>query len=233
MFNINKILVAAPIAALSLVASSAMATDTTAGRSSWALVSFDQAQSGERAGNTPYTAAQTANVATATRLGNNVEAQSAATAGQSLTHTTGLFAQQQGGNVGSAITWNSVAGCGNPSPCSSGTGMSNVASDTIGTVSQAQNTNDATANLSETASIAQFSKVADNQSVAQGTLTQANNRVVVPAVVNRHIDPAQSQTLTGKTHSEGTVFIPTTSIFTDISHFIQTITVTAQNVLSF
>lgn len=232
MFNINKILVAAPIAALSLVASSAMATDT-ADRSSWALVSFDQAQSGERAGTTPYMAGQTANVATATKLGNNVEAQSAATAGQSLTHTTGLFAQQQSGNVGSAITWASIEGCGNPSPCSAGTGMSNVASDTIGTVSQAQNTNDATANLSETASIAQFSKVADNQSVAQGTLTQANNRVVVPAPVNRHIDPAQSQTLTGKTHSEGTVFIPVTSVFTDISHFIQTITVTAQNILSF
>ena len=232
MFNINKILVAAPIAALSLVASSAMATDTTAGHGSWALVSFDQAQSGERAGATPYMATQTANVATATKLGNNVEAQSAATAGQSLTHNSGLFAQQQSGNVGSAITWDSVAGCGNPLPCSAGTGLSNVASDTIGTVSQAQNTNDATANLSETASIAQFSKVADNQSVAQGTLTQANNRVVVP-VVYRHIDPAQSQTLTGKTHSEGTVFIPVTSIFTDISRFIQTITVTAQNILSF
>lgn len=232
MFNINRILVAVPIAALSLIASSAMAGSTT-GNSSWALVSFDQVQSGERTGNTPYTAQQTVNVATATKLGNNVEAQSAVTAGQSLTHTTGLFTQQESGNVGSAITWDSITGCGNPAPCSAGTGMSNVTADTIGTVSQSQNTNDANTNLSENASIAQFSKVADNQSAANGTLTQTNNRVTTPPPVTHHRDPAQSQTLTGKTHSEGTVFIPTTSIFTDINHFIQTITVTAQNILSF
>ncbi|MDO8512854.1 MAG: hypothetical protein Q7S57_06300 [bacterium] len=228
MFKIKNLLVTAPIAALSLVASSAMA-----GNGSWALVSFDQAQSGERAGTASYTAQQNANVSTATQLGNNAVAQSAATAGQSLTHSNGSFAQAQGGNVGSALTWNSVSGCGNPAPCSSGTGFSNVASDTIGSVAQSQHTNDATANLSENSSIAQFSKVGENQSAATGTLTQSNNFVVVPAPVIRRIDPAQSQTLTGKTHSEGTVFIPVTSIFTDISHFIQTITVTAQNILSF
>ena len=110
--------------------------------------------------------------------------------------------------------------------------MVNMKADTTGTVSQAQNTNDSTANLSENSTIAQLSKVGSSQSAASGTLTQSNNRVV-PAPAAPHWDPAQSQTLSGQTHSTGQIFIPITSVFTDINHFIQTITVTAQNVLSF
>lgn len=220
------------IVALVAVAGSASAT-TTSGNSSWAVVSFDQAQSGVRIGTTPYTATQLSNVVTSTQQGNNAIAQSAVGGNQSMTLSNGPFAQVTSGNVGSSLTWNTVSGCGNPQPCSGGTGLSNVSADTIGTVSQAQNTDDPTANQSETASIAQFSKVGTNQSATTGTITQTSNQVVVPPATTVRRDPAQSQTITGRTHSEGIIFIPVTSIITDINHFIQTITVTAENILSF
>lgn len=226
MLKIKNILAVAPVMALSLAATGAMAAN-----SSWAVISFDQAQSGARAGNVPYQASQIANLSTATQKGPNAVAESDANGNQTLTMSNGSFAQRQNGNVGSALTWQTVPSCGNPSPCSVG-GFTNVNADTTGKINQAQQSDDSTSQFGQNATVSQFSKVGDNASSLDGTISQSNLRVVPPAPARR-IDPVQTQSIVGETHSEGTIFFPLTTIFTNLSHFVQTISVTAENILNF
>ena len=232
MLKIKNILAASSAVAFALVASSAFATNTAS--SSWAVVSFDQDQSGVRVGTTPYNAQQNANVVTQTKYGSNALAQSSGTGTQNLTVTNNPFSQAQNGTFGSALTWQAVSGCGNPTPCGgSNTGLSNMQADTTGLVNQAQRSDDSNSVANQAASTNQLSNVGADQSALTGTISQNSTRVVIPTPAPQRWDPQQTQTITGKTHSEGVVFIPVTSVFTDISHFIQTITVTAQNILSF
>ena len=232
MLNMTKLASISTVIGLGLVAMGAFASESLAANSSWAVVSFNQNQSGVREGTTPYSATQNASVSTQTKYGSNALAQSSGGGSETMVVRNSPFVQTQGGNFGSTLSWASVSGCGNPTPCSgSGTGLSNMNADTTGSMTQAQQSNDSTSTGNQTATISQTSGVGSNQSALSGTISQ--NTAAVPPPVVRRIDPQQNQTIMGQTHSQGVVFIPVTSIFTDISHFIQTITVTAQNILSF
>lgn len=217
---------------MGFVASMAFAASSVFASGSWAIVSFNQQQSGVREGNTAYTGQQTANVTTQTKYGTQASAQSNGSSNQTMTVRNAPYSQTQSGTFGSALTWSPVTGCGQPSPCSGGSGLNNMSADTTGSINQNQNTTDPASTGNQTATINQNSRVGYNESSLSGTISQ-NTAAVVNRPTHHHWDPQQTQTITGETHSEGQIFVPITNVFAGINHFMQTITVTAQNILNF